>query len=1066
MAKKYTFLPKKYAFLSLPTPAPGCPVWQQDSGGYVKLSHNALGNLVNRYRAVLKKCRLLNTFGILLLAGCCVVGRGGAVSAEPLYGQKKTSQNASVTGGTVSTDQGASGVFGGYSYYYESRPWNSYSNSATGNSVTITGGTYTSERTQAGDNIAVAGGYANRKADGNSVTITGGNFDGGDIYGGAVTDQKGFADSGSADNNIVSLYDATGRVDFIAGGYACSDARKSNQAAASGNTVTISSGIAVDGQMLMVDNTEQKVAVVGGYATTEANNNSVTISGGDYNGIVAGGIAIKKGSTASNNVVTINGGTVDGDVYGAYVYGKEAMNNIVNIGGDAKIKGDIYAIGIQMPTSAKLSGTVNITGVADLSEASVHGYTAGCGTETASASRKYELDITGYNGSIKNVDQFHIMRITDQSTVSIGSINGAVYHGKDPNDTWSALKGQTQISVEDSTLTAGKIVNFAEFKLKDASLTASKVAGWEEPYLTGGFDEFKDYVISAKNTDITVTDTITEYNVLTVENDASKKVILNKVEGNKNSSTYIQSGTVILSNGISTPVKGTFNINDAEGSASFTTRITGNLSSELGGSISAGFNTKDSFLTGTADKGTGTTTLAFANDARWNMTGNSTLSGLSLNGNGTVDLTYGRTGSATHARTLTLDTLGGNGGIFVVDSSINGDTDKIVITDAATGDHKLDVKASGGEPSQAAMSSFIVRQQQGDGTFSLANEGGKVDTGLYLYELADRNTTDDPGGREWYLRRSGGGEKSPTGETVLGLSGMASAYAMYMGQLSDLRERLGEIRHGNGKDGLWVRGFTQENKLSGLGGIDFSQNFYGTSFGYDHLVEQDENNKCLFGVRGQLTKADQRIDGLHDGSGDSRSYGVAAYATWQHGDGWYADTVLSWDWYDQDLKTRMLDGTRVHGSYNTYGGGISQELGRMFRFDNGFFVEPQLQLSWYWMKGADFTTSNGMRVDQDDMYALTGRAGLVLGKKWDFDEERYFQPYIKGGVNHEFAGDQKVLVNGIEFTDDLRGTRGYYGAGFDLQFARNARLYAEFEREDGRKASTPWSVSAGLRVEF
>ena len=69
-------------------------------------------------------------------------------------------------------------------------------------------------------------------------------------------------------------------------------------------------------------------------------------------------------------------------------------------------------------------------------------------------------------------------------------------------------------------------------------------------------------------------------------------------------------------------------------------------------------------------------------------------------------------------------------------------------------------------------------------------------------------------------------------------------------------------------------------------------------------------------------------------------------------------------------------------------------------------------------------------------------------------------------VCDEFAGDQKVLVNGIEFTDDLRGTRGYYGAGFDLQFARNARLYAEFEREDGCKASTPWSVSTGLRVEF
>ena len=90
----------------------------------------------------------------------------------------------------------------------------------------------------------------------------------------------------------------------------------------------------------------------------------------------------------------------------------------------------------------------------------------------------------------------------------------------------------------------------------------------------------------------------------------------------------------------------------------------------------------------------------------------------------------------------------------------------------------------------------------------------------------------------------------------------------------------------------------------------------------------------------------------------------------------------------------------------------------------------------------------------------------MLGKKWDLDEGRYFQPYIKGGVNHEFAGDQKVTVNDIAFSDDLRGTRIYYGAGFDVQFASNARFYAEFEREDGNKASTPWSVSAGLRVEF
>lgn len=619
----------------------------------------------------------------------------------------------------------------------------------------------------------------------------------------------------------------------------------------------------------------------------------------------------------------------------------------------------------------------------------------------------------------------------------------------------------------------GTIKNIGQFTTVTVTGSTLKVENVDCTVETS-YGSFERSVFTGNNSNITITGSIKNFNEFKIDNTKDNTVEIHSIKGFSKSIASIQSGTVILHNGISTPYQGEFTINDAEGSASFTTQITGNLSNGQEGNISASFNTKESFLTGTADKGTGTTTLAFANGARWNMTESSILSGLRLNGSGTVDgegtvdLTYGRTGSATNARTLTLDTLDGDGGTFVVDTNINNDTDRIVINDEASGAHKLDVKASGGEPSQAAMNNFIVRQNGGTASFSLANPGGKVDAGLYLYELASRDlgSTGNPDGREWYLQRSAGGEKSPTGETVLGLSGMASAYAMYMGQLSDLRERLGEIRHGNGKDGLWVRGFTEENRLSGLAGIDFSQNFYGTSFGYDRLVEQNENNKWLFGVRGQLTKADQRIDGLHDGSGDSRSYGLAAYATWQHGDGWYADTVLSWDWYDQNLKTRMLDGTRVHGSYNTYAGGISQEFGRLFRFGEGFFIEPQLQLSWYWMKGTDFTTSNGMKVEQDDAYALTGRAGLVLGKKWDLDEGRYFQPYIKGGVNHEFAGDQKVTVNDIAFSDDLRGTRIYYGAGFDVQFASNARFYAEFEREDGNKASTPWSVSAGLRVEF
>lgn len=48
------------------------------------LSKNAVGNLINRYKAVLGKCRLLNTFGSLALAAALTLGSAGlAVAAAP-----------------------------------------------------------------------------------------------------------------------------------------------------------------------------------------------------------------------------------------------------------------------------------------------------------------------------------------------------------------------------------------------------------------------------------------------------------------------------------------------------------------------------------------------------------------------------------------------------------------------------------------------------------------------------------------------------------------------------------------------------------------------------------------------------------------------------------------------------------------------------------------------------------------------------------------------------------------------------------------------------------------------
>ena len=207
--------------------------------------------------------------------------------------------------------------------------------------------------------------------------------------------------------------------------------------------------------------------------------------------------------------------------------------------------------------------------------------------------------------------------------------------------------------------------------------------------------------------------------------------------------------------------------------------------------------------------------------------------------------------------------------------------------------------------------------------------------------------------------------------------------------------------------------------------------------------------------------------------------GIKAYATWAHADGRYADFVLAANRYNQDLSTRMLNGAGVTGGYHSYGFGASVEVGRMIEFGeeaktshwkNHWFIEPQAQLSYYHVKGRDFTMSNGMEVSQDNGDFLTGRLGLVLGKKFndrnDPEGKRFSQVYARAGVNHEFMGRQKIDVNGVRFSDTLGGTRVYYGVGGDWQTGRNTRLYWQIEREHGSHYTKEFEASAGVKVEF
>ncbi len=458
---------------------------------------------------------------------------------------------------------------------------------------------------------------------------------------------------------------------------------------------------------------------------------------------------------------------------------------------------------------------------------------------------------------------------------------------------------------------------------------------------------------------------------------------------------------------------------------------------------------------------------------------------------------------------LLVRNLSGSGNFYLRTDMQEDISDSVRITDSLAGSHTLHVKGSGAEPKERQTESYLARAENNiaatGNEFSLAanTDGLKlVDIGLYNYEL---ETSERNNGREWYLVRENtpsvdpdtdddngnsgtnepegsipsqpdvpSGSFSPTGEAEAALSGLAGHYAMWYGYQTDLRKRLGEVRYGT-QTGLWVRGFADKARLDGLAGTSFTQNLVGGSIGYDTLADVDETYMWILGMQIRSGHADQSTNGRWGGYGDLTSVGGGLYSTWVHVDGWYLDAVATMDWYNHEIRAAMLDGTPVHDDRSSYGIGASLEGGRKmdFAFSNEgrdyWFLEPQLQLSWFWVRGGSFTSSNGMTIDQSDMASLTGRAGLVLGKKFTLDEEdgpRYVQPYVKAGVNHEFLGEQRARLNGLDMRSDLDGTRVYYGLGVDWQLSDDIRLYMQAEREHGENFTREYNMSAGLKWRF
>lgn len=501
---------------------------------------------------------------------------------------------------------------------------------------------------------------------------------------------------------------------------------------------------------------------------------------------------------------------------------------------------------------------------------------------------------------------------------------------------------------------------------------------------------------------------------------------------------------------------------------------------------------------------------------------------LTLNSGGTLnmsrpqalsefDLAFGGYELVRVADALTI-----NDGLIVLDSNITAteqkgefttwlskplpSTDQLIVEGKAEGSGSLSIHFTPGEIPVDKMASLNWLIHQEEGSMTLSGEDGRnefsgagmasvwslafVKSGdealLETEEGRESLTNTSDGKGDWYLIRDQTAV-TPEIDDNITIGTSASQALAYMADLEDLRKRLGEVRYG-AQAGAWVKAFGKQDRVKASGGRGFEQEVYGINLGLDALTGTSEESSWLVGGAFRYANADQEGVGIGGTTGDLDEYSFKVYATWMHEKGSYADFVLQAGRYEQEIDG--LDNTgagKSHADYGTWGFGASVEVGHMFSFGeetddrrwfNHWFVEPQLELSYFHAKGADYSTSTGLKVSQENADFLTGRAGLVIGKKFSYGsiddlDRRYFQIAVIGGVKHEFlGGDQTIRYTGVDGVrraaraDDIAGTRFYYGLNADWQMSDDWRLYAQIDREEGDHYTKDYDVSIGLKYSF
>lgn len=450
--------------------------------------------------------------------------------------------------------------------------------------------------------------------------------------------------------------------------------------------------------------------------------------------------------------------------------------------------------------------------------------------------------------------------------------------------------------------------------------------------------------------------------------------------------------------------------------------------------------------------------MSINDGASWNMTGDSFINNVNLTDDGVINMQESATEfNATEIglnegiinlqgknQEVNVTNLTGNGGTINTNSLDNKMNIDYVGKDTAitvNGSGEIADAIYGGDATAQDLANVVTTTGTGDSKKSAASQI-TTDEGI----IAGKITADVKDGEvtNYTVAKN---------TTNVGLSNLAAINLMtWRQENNDMNKRLGELRDSKGEHGVWARMVRGEAEYES---IKNQYNYY--QIGYDEKLSTDPN----WTVGMFLTRTEGNST-FRTGSAENNHTGVGVYGSYLKDDGSFIDLVAKYARIDSDFNANGGVGS---GDYNTNGYSVSAEYGKRFEQGNGFWIEPQVELTYGTVGAVDYTTSNGAKVRQEGMDSLVGRVGFSLGK-----DIKAGNIYARASYLYDFDGETEVTMSHSGISDvyeqDLGGGWFEVGVGTNINLSDATHLYFDVEKTYGGDVATPWQWSAGIRYSF